>query len=145
MERPPAPSRPILTRMNIPVDREYTATHEWVRLDGTTAVVGVTDQDPSNATPPTGIEILPEGTPVKTGDKVATIVTGRGRREVLAPISGSLLAGNEEVLTSPSLVFSDPFGKGWLFRLRVEAGEEIEHLLEPSVYAGQLVAIDPDI
>lgn len=131
--------------MNIPTDREYTATHEWVRLDGTTAVVGVTSQDPANLLPPSQVEILPEGTAVKTGDKVATIVTGQGRREVLAPISGSLQAGNEEILRTPALVHSDPFGKGWLFRLRVEAGEEIEHLLEPAVYEGQQAAIDPDI
>lgn len=129
----------------LPEDREYTASHEWVRLDGTTATIGVTSLDPANSGALNKVEIVAAGTALKTGDRAATFATSLGQRDVLAPLSGSVVEVNADLQSNPQLLQSDPFERGWLFRMRVEAGEEIEHLLEPSVYAGRQSTSDPDI
>jgi glycine cleavage system H protein len=129
-----------MTSMNVPDDREYTQSHEWIRIDGESAVVGITACHPA-----VGSEILRVRLPemfsaVKTGDVVGKIVLADNERGISAPISGSVLEVNSELESSPQSVLDDPYGAGWLFRLKIEAGEEIEHLLSASAYLNQVRA-----
>jgi glycine cleavage system H protein len=128
--------------MNVPDDREYTSSHEWVRMDGESAVVGITAYDPTLAGEVLRIRLPEAPYAVKTGDLVATIDFGAGRRDVCAPLSGSVVEVNRDAESNPQLIRTDPYGAGWLFRLKVEAGEEIEHLLEPASYSEQLRAAE---
>lgn len=128
--------------VNAPEDREYTRSHEWIRLDGENAVVGITAVDTENFAESTCVELPQEGSAVKAGDIVAAVVFGNAKRTVRAPLSGSIAAINLDLKSHPELVKRDPYGAGWLFRLKIEAGEELEHLLDCAAYREQLRAAE---
>ena len=128
--------------MNVPEDREYTQSHEWVRVDDESAVVGITASDPAISGEMPRVELPRPPCAVKAGDIVATIIFPDGKRVVRAPLSGSVVEVNRELESHPELVREDPYGAGWLFRLEIEAGEEFEHLLDSAVYQGQLRAAE---
>ncbi len=128
--------------MNVPEDREYTQSHEWVRMDGESAVVGVTACDPAIADEILRLRLPEVRSAVKTGDVVATIHLADRKRDIYAPLSGSVIEVNREIELDPDLVRRDPYGGGWFFRLKIEAGEEIEHLLGPVAYSEQLRAAE---
>lgn len=128
--------------MNVPEDREYTRSHEWILVDAASAVVGLAANDPSGAGEIKRIELPQMGKAVKVGDRVATVVFVNSTRPVCAPLSGSIVKVNEDLESHPELLTQDPYGAGWLFRLEVEAGEEIEHLLSSAAYRQQLRAAE---
>lgn len=128
--------------MNVPEDREYTQSHEWVRMDGESAVVGITACDPIIGGEIVRVTLPEPGRAVKTGDVMAALHFAAGRRDVRAPLSGSVVEANRAIESNPQVIRSDPYGAGWLFLLKVEAGEEIEHLLEPAVYREQVRAAE---
>jgi glycine cleavage system H protein len=128
--------------MNAPEDREYTRSHEWIRLDGESALVGLTANDPENLAESTRVELPQVGNAGKVGDIVATVVFANAKRTVRAPLSGSVIEINHQLQSHPELVNRDPYGAGWLFRLQVEAGEEVEHLLDSAAYREQLRAAE---
>jgi len=128
--------------MNVPEDREYTQSHEWIRMDGGSAVVGLTANDPANSVEITRVELPQANSSVKAGDSVATVVFSNAKRTVRAPLSGSIIEINRDLESHPELVKQDPYGAGWLFRLEIEAGEEIEHLLDSTAYREQLRAAE---
>ena len=81
----------------------------------------------------------------KTGDIVATICCANAERNFSAPISGTVLEVNGSLKANPELLFSDPYAEGWLFRLRIEAGEELEHLLAVNLYREQMRSRKPSM
>lgn len=123
-----------MTSTNVPEDREYTASHEWVRSDGESAVVGITAYHSDVAGKILRVKLPEISSAAKTGDIVATIYSTNGEREVRAPISGTVVEVNRDLETNPQPVVDDPYATGWLFRLKIEAGEELEHLLEANLY-----------
>jgi glycine cleavage system H protein len=123
-----------MTSLNVPDDREYTSSHEWVRIDGESAVVGITASYSQVAGKILGLKLPEISSAAKTGDVVATISSAGGEREVRAPISGTVLEINRNLETNPQPIVEDPYAEGWLFRLKIEAGEELEHLLEANLY-----------
>jgi glycine cleavage system H protein len=123
-----------MTFDNMPEDREYTPSHEWVRIDGESALVGITAYHSHIAGKILRVKLPEISSAAKTGDIVATIYSAGGEREVRAPISGTVLEVNRNLETNPQPVVEDPYAEGWLFRLKIEAGEELEHLLEASLY-----------
>jgi glycine cleavage system H protein len=123
-----------MTSHDVPDDREYTSSHEWVRIDGESAVVGITACYPQIAGQILGLNLPEISSAAKTGDVVATIHSAGGQREVRAPISGTVLEVNRNLETDPQPIVEDPYAGGWLFRLKIEAGEELEHLLQASLY-----------
>ena len=124
--------------LDVPDDREYTSSHEWVRIDGESAVVGITAWHPQIAGKILRVELPEIFSTAKTGDIVATICCANAERKVSAPISGTVLEVNGSLKANPELLFSDPYAEGWLFRLRIEAGEELEHLLAVNLYREQM-------
>jgi glycine cleavage system H protein len=124
--------------MNAPADREYTQSHEWVRVDGESAVVGITACDPAIAGECLAVRLPEIRSAVKTGDVIATILFADRNRDIRAPLSGSVVEINRVLESNPQLVRTDPYGAGWLFRLNIEAGEEIEHLLGSTAYSEQV-------
>jgi glycine cleavage system H protein len=123
-----------MTSDNVPEDREYTRSPEWVRIDGESAVVGITACHSQIAGKILRVKLPEISSAAKTGDIVATIYSTSGERQVRAPISGTVLEVNGNLQTSSQPVVEDPYSEGWLFRLKIEAGEELEHLLEANLY-----------
>jgi glycine cleavage system H protein len=126
--------------MNVPEDREYTQSHEWVRVDGESAVVGITTNHPATDADSSLIKLPKVGDAVKAGDIITTIISSGANRIVRAPLSGSVVEVNRTLESHPELIRQDPYGAGWLLRLEIEAGEEFEHLLDSDVYCEQIRA-----
>ena len=111
----------------LPNDLQYSAQHAWVRLEGATASVGVTEDVAAALGPLTKIKLPAVGSSIRCGDRVA-VLHGAATHEVVAPISGTITDANMALVDNPASLATDPFGEGWLFKIKVEAGEEIEKL-----------------
>ncbi|MDD4933043.1 MAG: glycine cleavage system protein GcvH [Methylacidiphilaceae bacterium] len=126
--------------MNIPTDRFYSKSHEWLLLEGPIGVVGVTDYAQRELSDIVFVELPAIGMHVRRGEAVATIESVKAASDIYSPATGEVLEVNAVLAQEPGLINTDPYGKGWLFRIRVEAPGETERLESPEAYA-KLTAI----
>ncbi len=126
--------------MNVPDDLHYAQSHEWLRLDGADGTVGISDHAQAELTDVVYVELPEVGKLVKAGDPVCVVESVKAASDIFSPISGTITTVNEELRSNPALVNTDPYGSGWIFKINVEAGEDIEHLKAPAQYAEQLGA-----
>src|SRR5215210_2858880 len=120
--------------MNVPDDLQYTETHEWLRLDGETATVGITDHAQAELTDIVYVELPKVGALVAAKQAVAVVESVKAASDIYSPIGGTIVEVNTALESNPALINSDPYGEGWIYKLRVEAGEQIERLKEPGQY-----------
>ncbi len=131
--------------MNVPDGLQYTDRQEWLRLEGAAGRVGLTDPLQGRLGPIVAIELPSEGLALKCGDLAAVVRSESRTHEFLTPISGTVTAVNTRLATEPGLINTDPYAGGWLVTLRIEAGEEIEHLRDADTFRKMLAAIrEPD-
>jgi glycine cleavage system H protein len=124
----------------IPEDLKYTKDHEWVRDEGGTVRVGVTDYA-QDALGDIVFVTLPEvGTQVTAGQACGEIESTKSVSDVYAPVSGTVVERNEALDASPELVNSDPYGDGWMMAIRAEDAESAEGLLDAAAYQSELDA-----
>ncbi|PPG97775.1 glycine cleavage system protein H [Rathayibacter rathayi] len=107
--------------MAVPSDLQYTSDHEWIRIDGATATVGITAYAADKLGDVVFVELPEAGSRVEGGGVVGEIESTKSVGELFAPVDGEVLEANTAVVDSPELVNSDPFGEGWLIRIRFEA------------------------
>lgn len=119
-------------------ENRFTTTHCWIRLEGKKAVVGMTDFGQEEMSELTSIELPEVGEHFDAEDEVALVESVRLTSEVLSPVSGIILEVNEALLEQPELVNQDPFGKGWLFKMKPDDLSDIEELLDVDEYEAQL-------
>ncbi len=115
-------------------DLKYTKDHEWVKIEGDTATEGLTDYAQNELSDIVMIELPQVGRKVKAGESVGTIEAVKAVAELYCALSGEVIAVNEEAKTAPDLVNKDPYGKGWLFKLKFANPEEIKGLLTAADY-----------
>ena len=120
--------------MNAPADLRYTSSHEWVRLVGDLATVGISDHAQEALTDVVFVELPATGRTVDLGDPTAVVESVKAASDIYAPVSGEVIDINPEVEADPSLVNTDPYGNGWLFKLRVKNPDEILKLLDAAAY-----------
>lgn len=121
--------------MNIPTDCKYTASDEWVKLDGNTATVGVTDYAQEQLSDVVFVEVVVStGDSVKKGTTCATIESVKAAADVNLPVSGKVVAVNEALSQTPEFVNSDPFGKAWMLKIEVSDPSEYKGLMSPADY-----------
>lgn len=120
--------------MNVPADLLYTETHEWIRLEGETACVGITDHAQEELTDIVFVETPKVGSLVSAKAAVAVVESVKAASDIYSPIGGTVTETNPALESDPGLVNRDPYGEGWLFRIKIGAGEQIEQLKEPSQY-----------
>lgn len=106
--------------MNIPEDLKYTKEHEWVRIDGDTATVGVTDFAQGELGDVVYVEIETEGETIGEGDVFGTVEAVKTVSDLFMPVSGEVLEFNSALADNPELVNSDPYGDGWMIKVRIE-------------------------
>lgn len=124
---------------NIPGDLKYTRSHEWVRVeDDGTATVGITDHAQDALGDLVFVETPESGRSVSAGDACAVVESVKAASDVYAPVAGEVLGGNEALGDRPELVNEDPYGEGWLFKIRLASSGEIDNLLDAEGYAGTL-------
>jgi glycine cleavage system H protein len=115
-------------------DRLYTETDEWVKLEGNTAIVGVTDYAQKKLRDIVGVQLPEINREVQAGETVAGIESVKAASDVYAPLSGRIVKVNDELTLSPELINQDPYGKGWMFVIEMSKPEEKERLLTPDKY-----------
>jgi glycine cleavage system H protein len=124
---------------NIPADLRYASSHEWVRPDGDGVfTVGISDHAQELLGDMVFVELPDVGAEVGTGDDIAVAESVKAASDVYAPISGEILAVNTDLEDSPELVNSDPYGDGWLFKIKAEDPAEVEGLLDAEAYEGTI-------
>jgi len=119
-------------------DRLYTDTDEWVLVEGDVATVGITDYAQRKLRDIVGVELPEPGQRVKKGDPVAAIESVKAAADVYAPLSGEVVEANERLLDEPELLNQDPYGEGWMFKIRIVDRGELEGLLAPEQYAERI-------
>ncbi len=112
----------------------YTKDHEYIRVDGDTAVVGVTDYAQSQLGDVVFVELPPIGKTIAKGDEAAVVESVKAASGVNAPASGEVVEINQELEQSPALVNEDPGGKGWFLKLKLADAAELESLLDEEAY-----------
>ncbi len=124
--------------MNVPDDLQYAESHEWLRMEGGAGRVGISDHAQAELTDVVYVELPQTGAEVKAGDRVATVESVKAASDIYAPISGKIVEVNTALEANPALVNTDPYGEGWIFRITIEAGEEVERLKDPATYREQI-------
>ncbi len=123
----------------IPGELRYASSHEWVRLeDDGTAVVGISQHAQDALGDLVFVELPEQGETVEVSDEVAVVESVKAASDVYAPLSGEIVAINESLEDSPELVNQDPYGDGWLFRVRLANKAEWGELLTADQYSEQL-------
>lgn len=112
---------------------KYTAEHEWVAIDGDVATIGITDYAADKLGDVVFVELPAVDSDVSAGDVCGEIESTKSVGELYAPLSGGVVAVNDAVVDDPSLVNSDPFGEGWLMKVRVDAAA-VDGLLDRDAY-----------
>lgn len=131
--------------MNVPADLLYATTHEWVRLEGENGRVGITDHAQAELTDVVYVELPKVGAQVMAGAPTAVVESVKAASDIYAPITGTIVEVNDALTANPALINTDPFGDGWIFVVKVEAGEELERLHEPATYRTQIGGSSPSI
>ena len=112
----------------------YTEEHEWIRLDGDAATVGITDFAQGQLGDIVFVELPDVGKAVSKGGDAAVVESVKAASDVYAPVSGEVTEANQALTDDPSLVNSDPEGEGWFFRLRLSDRGELDGLMDAEAY-----------
>jgi glycine cleavage system H protein len=120
--------------MNIPAELKYTKDHEWVKIEGDIATVGITEFAQSELGDIVYVEIETVGETIAQEEIFGSIEAVKTVSDLFMPISGEILEFNEELDGNPELVNSDPYGAGWMVKVKISDASEIENLLDAEAY-----------
>jgi glycine cleavage system H protein len=123
----------------VPTDLKYTKTHEWVKpLSDGSYEIGITDHAQNALGDLVFVEVPEAGREVRAGEPCAVVESVKAASDVYSPIGGEVVAGNSELASTPELVNKDPYGAGWMMRVRPAAGANLSQLLSPQDYESML-------
>jgi len=120
--------------MNIPEELKYTKDHEWVKVEGDEAIVGITDFAQGELGDIVYVEIETEGESIEQGEVFGTVEAVKTVSDLFMPLSGEVTAFNEELESSPETVNSDPYGEGWMIKIKLSDKSQLDQLLSASDY-----------
>jgi glycine cleavage system H protein len=112
----------------------YTKEHEWVRVEGDTATVGITDFAQGQLGDVVFVEVPETGREISRGGEAAVVESVKAASDVYSPIGGEIIEGNQALVDNPALVNSDPEGEGWFFKLRLSDNHELSELMSDDQY-----------
>jgi glycine cleavage system H protein len=122
----------------VPADLKYAKSHEWLRVAGDVATVGITDHAQHELTDVVFVELPAVGRKVKAGEACAVVESVKTASDIYAPVSGEVIEVNKPVSDDPSLVNTAPFSGGWFFKLKLANAAEVGALLTPEAYRAQI-------
>ena len=125
---------------NVPADLKYTKSHEWVRVSGDLATVGITDHAQHELTDIVFVELPEVHRKVKAGDACAVVESVKTASDIYSPVSGEILEINKSVADNPALANSEPYAGGWFFKIKLANPAEVGALLSPDAYQKQIGA-----
>jgi len=120
--------------MTFPDDLRYTTSHEWVRLDGDIATIGITDHAQTELGDVVYLDLPAAGRTVAAGEGVAVIESVKAASDIYAPVAGEILESNAAAAGNTGVVNTDPYGEGWLFKLKVADPITVSALLDAETY-----------
>ena len=123
---------------NVPTDLKYAKSHEWVRVSGDTATVGITDHAQHELTDIVFVELPAVGRKVKAGEACAVVESVKTASDIYSPVSGEILEVNQAVVDKPELVNTDPHSNGWFYKIKLSDATEVNALLTPENYKAQI-------
>ena len=123
---------------NIPSDLKYAKSHEWVRVSGDTATVGITDHAQHELTDVVFVELPAVGRQVKAGEACAVVESVKTASDIYSPVSGQIVEVNKAAVDNPALVNTEPYGGGWFYKIQLSNLAELNNLLSPESYKAQI-------
>lgn len=124
-----------MSATDIPSDLLFQSSHEWARIDGELVVVGISDHAQAELTDVVFVELPSLGKVVDLGDPTAVVESVKAASDIYTPLSGEIIEVNPAVEADPSLVNTDPYGNGWIFKLKISKPDQINELLSPQAYS----------
>jgi len=122
----------------VPKDLKYAKTHEWVRVSGNVATIGITDHAQQELTDIVFVEVPDVGRKIKAGDACAVVESVKTANDIYSPVSGQVTEVNEAVVADPALVNSEPYAAGWFYKIKLSHPVELDALLSPEEYKAQI-------
>ena len=123
---------------NVPSDLKFAKSHEWVRVSGDTATIGITDHAQAELTDIVFVELPAAGRKVKVGEACAVVESVKTASDIYSPVSGEIVEINQAVVDNPALVNSEPDSGGWFYKIRLSNPAELSALLSPADYQKQI-------
>ena len=123
---------------NIPLDLKYAKSHEWVRVSGNVATVGITDHAQHELTDVVFVELPEVGRQIKAGEACAVVESVKTANDIYSPVSGEITEVNKAVVADPALVNSAPYADGWFYKIKLANPTEMNALLGPDQYQAQI-------
>ena len=120
--------------MNVPAELKYTKEHEWIRVEGEESVVGITDYAQSQLGDIVFVECETVGDALEAGETFGTVEAVKTVSDLYLPVAGEVLEFNEELEGEPELVNKDPYGKGWIVKIKISDETELDGLLNADAY-----------
>jgi len=126
--------------MNIPEELKYTKDHEWIKIDGDIATVGITEFAAGELGDIVYVEVETEGETLAKDEVFGSVEAVKTVSDLFMPLSGEIIEFNDELESSPETVNSDAYGEGWMIKIKLSDASEIEELLDSATYKGQIGA-----
>jgi glycine cleavage system H protein len=121
--------------MNIPSDLKYTKNDEWVKVEGDSGIVGITDYAQEQLSDIVFIEVIAEkGDEMSQGDSCATVESVKAAADIYMPVSGTVTAINDDLPDTPELINTDPYGEAWILKVKLSDTDELDELLDADAY-----------
>ncbi len=124
--------------MNVPADLRYAKTHEWIRQENDVITVGITDHAQAELTDIVYAEPPKVGAEVRAGATAAVVESVKAASDIYSPLSGTVTEVNDALTSNPALLNTDPFGQGWIFKMKASNPAEIDALLTSEAYTAQI-------
>jgi glycine cleavage system H protein len=123
---------------NVPSDLKYAKSHEWVRVNGPVATIGISDHAQHELTDVVFVELPEVGRKVKAGESCAVVESVKTASDIYSPLSGEVSEINPAVVQNPALVNTEPYGGGWFYKIKLSAPAELNVLLSPEQYTKEI-------
>lgn len=123
---------------NVPSDLKYAKSHEWIRVSGDTATIGITDHAQHELTDVVFVELPAVGRKLKAGEACAVVESVKTASDIYSPVSGEVTDANKAVIDNPAMVNTEPYAGGWFFKLKLSNPAELNALLAPDQYQAQI-------
>ena len=123
---------------NVPQDLKYAESHEWLRVEGENGTVGISDHAQEELTDIVYVELPAVGAQAEAGKTIAVVESVKAASDIYSPVSGTVIEVNPALAGNPALVNTDPYGAGWLFKLKIANAAEIDALKSAADYLAQL-------
>jgi glycine cleavage system H protein len=124
--------------MNVPDDLLYTESHEWIKREGDNIRVGITDHAQAELTDVVYVEPPKKERQVNAKEAIAVVESVKAASDIYAPVKGTVVEGNKELESNPALINTDPFGKGWIFVLKIDNPDDLKSLKDAAAYKQQI-------